>query len=89
MYPAEVPPTTPDDNDLALFQAMREYWTSFVTDGTPSSKSAGVDWKPVRDTGSGSPRILLSPGLVQNEEIGDDLAGKCAMWRSLAGEMQT
>lgn len=30
--------------DQALFQSMREYWTSFVTTGRPVS-SNGVEWE--------------------------------------------
>ncbi|KAF5352026.1 hypothetical protein D9758_009417 [Tetrapyrgos nigripes] len=89
MFPEEVPPVPADDKDLALFEAMREYWTSFVTNDRPSSKSAGVAWRAVRDTSNGSPRLLASPGLVQNEQISEELSERCAMWRSLAREMQT
>lgn len=37
---------TPSDAnaaDLALFEAMREYWSSFVTTGRPTAKD-GVAW---------------------------------------------
>jgi len=35
--------------DLELFQAMREYWSSFVTTGVPTSSSANVDWDVSRE----------------------------------------
>ncbi len=37
-------PANSDQNDLALFEAMREYFTSFVTTGTPRAKN-GVTWE--------------------------------------------
>ncbi|THV05685.1 alpha/beta-hydrolase [Dendrothele bispora CBS 962.96] len=89
MFPDEVPDFPPDASDTALFQAMREYWTSFVTDGRPSSNSAGVTWRSVRQASSASPRMLLSPGLVQMEDIDHDSATRCALWESLNEEMQT
>jgi hypothetical protein len=33
-----------DENDKNLFEAMREYFTSFVTTGTPSAKNR-IEWK--------------------------------------------
>jgi carboxylesterase type B len=38
------PPSKANADDLALFEAMREYWTSFVTTGQPSAKN-GIAWK--------------------------------------------
>jgi len=38
------PPSSANADDLALFEAMREYWTSFVTTGQPSGKN-GIAWK--------------------------------------------
>ena len=38
------PTTNANADDLALFEAMREYWTSFVTTGQPSAKN-GTVWK--------------------------------------------
>jgi len=37
-------PSNADAKDLALFEAMREYWTSFITTGQPSAKN-GIEWK--------------------------------------------
>jgi len=37
-------PTTANAKDTALFQSMREYWTSFVSKGQPVS-SNGVAWE--------------------------------------------
>lgn len=36
-------PAAANAMDQALFQSMREYWTSFVTTGRPVS-SNGVEW---------------------------------------------
>jgi carboxylesterase type B len=38
------PTSNANADDLALFEAMREYWTSFVTTGQPSAKN-GIAWK--------------------------------------------
>ncbi|THV05669.1 alpha/beta-hydrolase [Dendrothele bispora CBS 962.96] len=83
-------PANADGNDLALFEAMREFFTSFVTTGTPTSGSAGVNWEAVTDTSNdGNPRILLHPGGIAMEQISDELNEHCAFWHSLGGEMQT
>jgi len=37
-------PKNADAKDLALFEAMREYWTSFITTGQPATKN-GIAWK--------------------------------------------
>ncbi|KAF5352027.1 hypothetical protein D9758_009414 [Tetrapyrgos nigripes] len=74
--------------DLQLFQAMREYWSSFVTTGVPTSASADVDWDAVSVTGSsddGSPRILLQPGGIAMENIGTALDQRCDFWHNNLG----
>lgn len=38
------PPSDADENDLALFEAMREYFTSFVTTGIPLANNE-VTWE--------------------------------------------
>ena len=38
------PPSKANADDLALFEAMREYWTSFVTTGQPSARN-GIAWE--------------------------------------------
>ena len=38
------PTSNANTDDLALFEAMRQYWTSFVTIGQPSAKNATA-WK--------------------------------------------
>ncbi|PPQ63606.1 hypothetical protein CVT24_004466 [Panaeolus cyanescens] len=80
------PPDDSDDSDLALFEDMRQYWTSFVTDGMPSSIS-NPSWMPV-DTLIGSPRILLQPNNIVMEDVDNSLADRCDFWNSKAQEMQ-
>ncbi|KAF5315421.1 hypothetical protein D9619_007425 [Psilocybe cf. subviscida] len=81
------PPSNSDANDLALFEAMREYWTSFVTTGSPSAKNA-AQWKPVSDSATGSPRILLHPAGIAMEQVSETLSSHCDFWHGLADEMQ-
>ena len=38
------PPSDANADDVSLFEAMREYWTSFVTSGVPTTKS-GLVWE--------------------------------------------
>ncbi|KDR82334.1 hypothetical protein GALMADRAFT_817280 [Galerina marginata CBS 339.88] len=80
------PPANSNSDDLALFEAMREYWTSFVTGGKPASKN-GITWKPVSDS-SGSPRLLLHPAGTTMEQMGA-LADRCSFWHGLSHEIQT
>ncbi|KAK7461048.1 hypothetical protein VKT23_008977 [Stygiomarasmius scandens] len=91
MFPANTPDDA-DDDDLALFEAMREFVTSFITTGTPTSDSADVEWDAVTDTSNdGSPRILFSPDGIKMEKISDELNEHCVFWHSdtLADEMET
>ncbi|KAF8969012.1 Alpha/Beta hydrolase protein [Flammula alnicola] len=81
------PPAQANKQDLSLFESMREYWTSFVTDGRPTSQN-DVSWDPASNT-TGSPRVLLQPGNVTMEPLSDGLISRCAFWRSLHDEMQT
>nr|GAT49217.1 predicted protein [Mycena chlorophos] len=74
-----------DDDDAALLEGMREYFTAFVTGGAPESDSVDVNWT-VADNG-GSPRILFHPGEIGMEEVDDALAARCAFWRSIADEL--
>jgi hypothetical protein len=48
------PPASANADDLALFEAMREYWTSFVTTGVPVAKNSPA-WKVSR--------LFLSAGI--------------------------
>ncbi|THV05673.1 alpha/beta-hydrolase [Dendrothele bispora CBS 962.96] len=93
-FPASTPPNA-DDEDLALFEVMREFFTSFVTTGTPTSRTAvGLSWDPVADYPDtsndidGNPRILFRPGGIAMEQISDELNENCAFWHSLGDEMQ-
>ncbi|KAK7461071.1 hypothetical protein VKT23_009000 [Stygiomarasmius scandens] len=82
-------PSKADANDLALFAAMREFFTSFVTTGTPTSNSTTVHWDAATDASNdGNPRILFHPGAINMEQINSRLNDHCAFWHSLAGEMQ-
>ncbi|PPQ93082.1 hypothetical protein CVT25_003114 [Psilocybe cyanescens] len=80
------PPSNANSADLDLFEKMREFWTSFVTSGTPSSKDKKL-WTPVDDA-SGSPRILLQPGGITMENLGS-LSSRCSFWHGLSSEIQT
>jgi len=76
-----------DPADEALVTAMRQYWTSFVTTGTPVAVNS-TSWVE-SDNSDGSPRILLHPGGVVMENITEALSDRCAFWRSLASEIAT
>ncbi|PPQ69308.1 hypothetical protein CVT24_001674 [Panaeolus cyanescens] len=80
------PSSSANADDLALFTTMREFWSSFVTDGKPSSKSA--TWTPVT-ANAGSPRILLQPGAVVMESLSSDLVNRCSFWHGIKDDMQT
>ncbi|KAF8076133.1 Alpha/Beta hydrolase protein [Lyophyllum atratum] len=76
-----------DDSNKSLFAAMREFWTSFVVDGVPSSKNTSVaSWSPVSGS-DGSPRMRLQPGNVGLENLTSALAGRCAFWHGISAEM--
>jgi len=81
---------SPYGSDNALFQSMREYWTSFATTGQPVSKN-GVTWEPVGDADSGNPLILLQPKNVSMQERSLTQSQRCAFWHTprLIKEMQT
>lgn len=98
------PPGDADTDDLALFEAMREYWTSFVTGGVPTAKNSPA-WEvallhhllrkftecflqPVTAT-SGSPRMLLHPEGIGMEAVLKNESERCTFWHSLSGEIQT
>ncbi|KAF5365993.1 hypothetical protein D9758_006699 [Tetrapyrgos nigripes] len=88
-FPADTPANA-DANDQALFKAMREFFTSFVTTGKPTSSSSGVTWNAVTDTSNdGNPRILFRPAAIGMEQISQELNEHCAFWHSINGEMQT
>ncbi|KAJ3575771.1 hypothetical protein NP233_g877 [Leucocoprinus birnbaumii] len=80
------PSADASEDDLDLFQAMREYYTSFVATGTPSSTS-GPTWEKV-SSADGSSRIFLHPAGVKMEELGD-LSNRCDFWHGLSNELQT
>ncbi|KAJ7127571.1 Alpha/Beta hydrolase protein [Mycena crocata] len=76
-----------DAPNQALAAAMRGYWTSFVTSGVPVAQSAAV-W-PASGDNNGGPRILLNPGNITIEQVGDALSQRCAFWQSIASELST
>ncbi|KAJ7711144.1 hypothetical protein B0H14DRAFT_3021324 [Mycena olivaceomarginata] len=76
-----------DDADQALVNAMRRYFTSFATSGTPVAADS-IPWVPSADI-NGSPRILLHPGNISLENVADALSTRCAFWHGLASEINT
>ncbi|KAJ3512389.1 hypothetical protein NLJ89_g3547 [Agrocybe chaxingu] len=72
------PPADADAKDLALYQTMREYWTSFVTDGRPTSTNT-ITWEP-SNSANGSPRLLLHPDAVAMEQVDETSRGRCGYW---------
>ncbi|KAF7314898.1 Carboxylic ester hydrolase [Mycena indigotica] len=83
------PPDPVDDLDDQLLTGMREYYTSFVTNGEPVSDSFSVEWLPTDSSElEGSPRIFLHPGAVQMEAVDRDLSARCAFWYSIADELK-
>ncbi|KAJ7875186.1 alpha/beta-hydrolase [Mycena leptocephala] len=76
-----------DAPDQALVDAMRRYFTSFATSGTPVAPSS-IAW-PASVDHSGSPRILLHPGGISLENITDALSVRCAFWHGLSAEIDT
>ncbi|KAK7461047.1 hypothetical protein VKT23_008976 [Stygiomarasmius scandens] len=85
IFPTQTSLSRANVQDLELFQAMREYWTSFVTTGVPTSSSANVDWDPVSNTDDGSPRILLRPNGIRMEDITEQLDERCSFWHDNLG----
>ncbi|KAJ7740572.1 Alpha/Beta hydrolase protein [Mycena metata] len=75
-----------DPADETLVQAMRRYWTSFTTSGTPVADGA-LSWTPSGD--NGSPRILLHPADIVMEQVSSALTARCAFWHGLASEILT
>ncbi|KAJ7736015.1 Alpha/Beta hydrolase protein [Mycena maculata] len=78
-----------DAADAQLAATMRQYWTSFVTSGTPVSNVTGAIVWPAVDDADGSSRILLHPGNVSIETVSDDLSARCDFWHGLASELYT
>ncbi|KAF7324449.1 Carboxylic ester hydrolase [Mycena venus] len=64
-----------DDADQALVDAMRSYFTSFVTSGVPVAGANSTEWAPSKDL-NGSPRILLHPGNIALENVTDALSAR-------------
>ncbi|KAJ7612122.1 Alpha/Beta hydrolase protein [Roridomyces roridus] len=80
-----------DSPDQTLALAMRDYWTSFITSGTPTSDATGAPTWPTVDgenTEHGV-RLLLQPGNIAVEAVSDDLSQRCTFWHDLAGQLFT
>ncbi|KAK0194391.1 alpha/beta-hydrolase, partial [Armillaria mellea] len=87
LFSAEEPDLTPDSNDEALFENMREYWTSFATSGIPRAKLA-PRWQmtSLRDANR---RMLLQPGSIHLEDVTEGLDERCEFWHSIYTELRT
>ncbi|KAJ7061603.1 alpha/beta-hydrolase [Mycena amicta] len=75
-----------DDDNEQLVNAMRQYFTSFVTGGKPASSTSTAVWLP--STNAGSPRILFHPGSIAMEDVDAELSARCAFWHGIADELQ-
>ncbi|KAK7053746.1 carboxylic ester hydrolase [Favolaschia claudopus] len=75
-----------EPEDQAVVDAMRQYFTSFVTSGSPVADNS-VAWTRSANK-DGSPRILLHPGNVTMEKITDALSARCAFWHGISKELK-
>ncbi|KAJ6473145.1 Alpha/Beta hydrolase protein [Mycena sanguinolenta] len=75
-----------DPDDEVLVTAMRQYWTSFATSGVPVAQGA-PSW--TANGANGSPRLLLHPGEIVMEQVGESLTERCAFWHALTFELAT
>ncbi|KAJ7599071.1 alpha/beta-hydrolase [Mycena floridula] len=81
--------STPSDSPNSdLFLSMRQYWTSFVTSGTPVSDTSGVVWNSVTEN-TGQAHLLLQPGAVGMERYPAATVTRCQTWHALAGKIGT
>ncbi|KAF7331291.1 Carboxylic ester hydrolase [Mycena kentingensis (nom. inval.)] len=71
-----------DAASKSIVAAMREYWTTYITGGSPVSASTKVAWKLTTDDGSA--RILFRPGKLAMETVSPALEKRCAYWQSIA-----
>ncbi|CAK5275962.1 unnamed protein product [Mycena citricolor] len=74
------------NDDRTLIDAMRQYFTAFVTEGAPAAPTAAV-WAPV-SSAHGSPRLLLNPSEIRLETVPEDLSARCAFWHGIAAELR-
>ncbi len=105
MFATEATDFPQDANDMALFETMRQYWTSFALEGKPSADDA-PDWTVRVDLRltlceltrllsqtakceNGGPRMLLNPSNVGMEDIGDDLTTRCDFWHDINEQLST
>ncbi|KAF8919842.1 Alpha/Beta hydrolase protein [Mucidula mucida] len=87
MFATEATDFPQDANDMALFETMRQYWTSFALEGKPSADDA-PDWTTAKCE-NGGPRMLLNPSNVGMEDIGDDLTTRCDFWHDINEQLST
>ncbi|PBK61421.1 alpha/beta-hydrolase [Armillaria solidipes] len=80
-FPSSLPSPSANADDLALLEAMRGYWTSFATGGTPIAQGA-PEW-----SATGNPRMLLHPGGIQLENVTNALSARCRFWHDLKEEL--
>ncbi|TFK39011.1 alpha/beta-hydrolase, partial [Crucibulum laeve] len=80
------PPNNANADDVALFTAMQEYWTSFVTTRQPTAQNSPI-WVPVSNI-EGGPRLLLRPGQISMEEEGGTLSAHCSFWHGMSEQIR-
>ncbi|TFK61494.1 alpha/beta-hydrolase [Pluteus cervinus] len=78
--------------DEALFETMRELWSSFVTGLKPvvnKVTASSVSWQPIARGTGGVPRILLNPDQIAIEEAStlDPLIQRCNFWHSISDQL--
>lgn len=79
----DAPGTNNTDQDK-MYEQMRQYWTSFVTIGTPVAEG-GITWTPVSDE-LGNNRLVFHPGAIGFENATEQI-NRCRIWHSTGLEM--
>ncbi|KAK0484751.1 alpha/beta-hydrolase [Armillaria novae-zelandiae] len=87
LFSSEKPDLPPDSNDEALFEIMREYWTSFATSGVPRAKLA-PRWQTT-SLSDANRRMLLQPGGIHLEDVTEGLDERCEFWHGISKELRT
>ncbi|KAF9022535.1 Carboxylesterase [Hymenopellis radicata] len=81
------PSSNANANDTALFENMRQYWTSFATSGRPVASNA-LSWRAVSML-DGSLRMRLDPSVMTMERVPSEQTARCDFWHSLSQEIST